>query len=231
MRIPRWLAERHRELAVDDVLDVPPGVVARARSSRAGWAAIVDGAGFAIEGERPADETERRLRRLDSLPDVVGPRMRLLVIGLNPSPTAAATGIGFARAGNRFWPAALAAGLVTRDRDPDHALTDHGMGFTDLVKRTTKQAAELDRAEFVAGVARVELLCRWLRPEACVVVGLMGWRAAVERGAVAGWQDTALGGRPVYLMPSTSGLNAATSLGELTAHLTAAARGPGSAPW
>jgi hypothetical protein len=33
-----------------------------------------------------------------------------------------------------------------------------------------------------------------------------------------------VGGRPAYVMPSTSGLNARTSLAELTEHLSAAAR-------
>ena len=44
--------------------------------------------------------------------------MRLLVCGLNPSVFSADVGIGFARNGNRYWPAALAAGIVTVDRDP-----------------------------------------------------------------------------------------------------------------
>jgi hypothetical protein len=35
-------------------------------------------------------------------------------------------------------------------------------------------------------------------------------------------QPEGLGGRPVYVMPSTSGLNASSSLGDLTAHLRAA---------
>jgi hypothetical protein len=55
------------------------------------------------------------------------------------------------------------------------------------------------------------------------VVGLAGWRAAVDRRAVPGWQERRLGDRPVYVMPSTSGLNAATPLTDLTAHLQAAA--------
>ncbi len=51
--------------------------------------------------------------------------------------TSADAGVGFARPGNRYWPAALAAGLVTVDRDARHALVHHGIGMTDLVKRAT----------------------------------------------------------------------------------------------
>ena len=41
--------------------------------------------------------------------------------------------------------------------------------------------------------------------------------------AVAGWQDRTLGSRPVYVMPSTSGLNAHSTQADLTAHLRTAA--------
>jgi len=53
-------------------------------------------------------------------------------------------------------------------------------------------------------------------------VGLSGWRTVVDRHAVAGPQPDGVGGRPAYVMPSTSGLNARTSQAELTAHLAAA---------
>jgi TDG/mug DNA glycosylase family protein len=163
-----------------------------------------------------------RYRWTATLPDVVGPGLRLLVIGLNPSPASTEAGVGFARPGNRFWPAALGAGVASVDRDPLHALQHHGVGFTDLAKRTTRRAAELDPSELRSGFGRVERLCRWLRPGACVMVGLLGWRTAVDRRAVAGWQAAGIGGIPVYVMPSTSGLNAHSSLADLTAHLAAA---------
>ena len=55
-------------------------------------------------------------------------------------------------------------------------------------------------------------------------MGLAGWRAAVDRKATAGRQPADLAGVPVYVMPSTSGLNARVPLAELTDHLRAAAR-------
>jgi TDG/mug DNA glycosylase family protein len=95
--------------------------------------------------------------------------------------------------------------------------------MTDLVKRATPRADELTRDEYRDGFARVERLARWLRPGAVCFVGLAGWRAAVDRKAVAGVQPTACGGRPVYVMPSTSGLNARVPPAALAAHLSAAA--------
>jgi TDG/mug DNA glycosylase family protein len=192
---------------------------------------VVVGAGFDVgscevgDGDRfvPLRVTARRAR---TLPDHVGPGMRLLLCGLNPSLHAADRGVNFARPGNRFWPAMLAAGLATVDRDPRHLLRHHGIGTTDLVKRASVAAAELDPGEYAAGVARVERLCAWLRPGALYLVGLAGWRAAVDRRAVTGWQPEPFGGVPVYLAPSTSGLNASSQLPDHVAHLRAAAAGP-----
>ncbi len=151
--------------------------------------------------------------------------MRLLVCGLNPSVYSADAGIGFARPGNRFWPAAIAAGLVTVDRDDARAALAAGIGMTDLVKRATPRADELTRDEYRAGLARVERLVAVAPPGAVCFVGLAGWRAAVDRRAVAGVQPDAIGGRPAYVMPSTSGLNARTPPSELADHLRAAALG------
>ena len=85
---------------------------------------------------------------------------------------------------------------------------------------------ELRAAEYREGVERLEHLCEWLRPDAVAVVGLAGWRAAVDRKASVGWQARTLGPSPVYVLPSTSGLNAGTSLDDLVAHLLAAVAGP-----
>jgi TDG/mug DNA glycosylase family protein len=149
--------------------------------------------------------------------------MRLLVCGLNPSLVAADAGFGYAGATNRFWPAALASGVVSRARDPFHALAVDRVGMTDLVKRATPRADLLRASEYTGGVHRVRALVEWLRPGAVVFVGLAGWRAAVDRNARPGLQPDGFAGVPAYVMPSTSGLNARTSLAELVDHLRRAA--------
>lgn len=191
---------------------------------------VVEGAGFALDELVPTTKGDGdtsydvQALRAATLADHVGAGMGMLLCGLNPSIYAADAGVGYARPGNRFWPAALAAGLVTRDRDPRHALERHGIGVTDLVKRATVAAAELTVAEYQAGFARVERLVQWLQPGAVCFVGLAGWRAAVAPGAVVGPQARTVGGRPAYVMPSTSGLNARVPLAELVEHLRAASR-------
>jgi TDG/mug DNA glycosylase family protein len=188
--------------------------------------AVLTGAGFGVDVcEHDGGEwIQVNATRLRTLPDFVGPGLRLLVVGLNPSEYAADAGVGFARPGNRFWPAALAAGLVTRDRDPWHALRGDHVGMTDLVKRATQSAAELTTAEYRGGLARVERVVAWLQPRAVCFAGLAGWRAAVDRKAVAGVQPRELGGRPVYVMPNPSGLNAHDTVASLAGHLRAAMR-------
>lgn len=211
--IPLWLARLHRSL--------PTG--AEVRISISGDLPIplddlIEGGGFGADGPMSV--------RLESLPDSVQPNMKMLVCGLNPGTTSAKMGVSFAKSGNRFWPAALAAGIVTQDRAIDHALLHHGVGFTDLAKRTTSRADQITSAEFRSGSSRVERLVRWLQPACVLMVGLGGWRTGVDRRAESGWQPDSFGGAPVYLMPSTSGLNTHESVDSLTKHLEKAQAGP-----
>jgi TDG/mug DNA glycosylase family protein len=237
--LPRRLWELHRATAVGEVVAVDLGSVADSQRRDD----LVLGGGFELAGmseraEEPgAGGSARsgpsgpvgatRLRRCRTLADTVGAALTLLCVGLNPSLYAADAGVGFARPGNRFWPAAIAAGIVSVDRDPAHALDAHRVGMTDLVKRATARADELEPQEFVVGFARLVRLCEWLRPRAMCVLGLTGWRAATgARRVETGWQATPLGGTPVYVMPNPSGLNARVSVAALADHLRAAAGGP-----
>ncbi|MGZ4804174.1 MAG: uracil-DNA glycosylase family protein [Acidimicrobiia bacterium] len=185
--------------------------------------AVVEGAGFTVDHCETSDGAiEVHGRRARTLPDFVGPGMRILMCGLNPSLRSADVGFGFAGPSNRFWTAAIDAGLVTRPRDPWDALSRHGMGMTDLVKRATVGAAELRAGEYREGRGRVERLVQWLRPGVICFVGLAGYRAAVDKRAQPGAQPEQFGGVPTYVMPSTSGLNARVSRADLTDHLRGA---------
>ncbi len=187
--------------------------------------AVLEGAGLAPESIQQQERTLLvNARRSHTLPDTVGSGMRLLVCGLNPSLYSAEVGVGFATAGNRFWPAALLAGLVSTNRCPRRALLEHGVGMTDLVKRPSRRAGEIAASEFKHGLQRLDTLAGWLKPAVVCFVGLAGWRAGVDRRAEPGAQPRRVGGRPVYLMPSTSGLNARCPLAELTEHLRQAER-------
>lgn len=236
-RMPAALAHLHGALAVDAPIELrlPEGDGDLDTSADAdfpgrrfaGWRVehlrdVLIGAGFGqIEiHRRKGGGLLATARRLLTLPDSVGPGMRILFCGLNPSVHAARAGVAYAGRGNRFWPAVEQAGLATRGHDPWHALAHDGLGTTDLAKRTSARASEIDRAEFAAGLPRLERLVRWLEPGVVCVVGLAGWRAAVDPAATAGPAGE-LGGRPVWLMPSTSGLNTHVTRADLVAHLLA----------
>ncbi|MFM7070140.1 MAG: methyltransferase domain-containing protein, partial [Actinomycetes bacterium] len=146
-------------------------------------AAVVEGAGFDVLDRVDLEDTNKgyvglTLYRRRALADLVGPQMRLLLVGLNASLYSADSGVGFGRPGNRAWPALLASGLAAVDRDPVRLLDDRRIGMTDLVKRPTARANEVSSAEFRHGAERLDLLCRWLQPGAVCVLGLSGWRAA-----------------------------------------------------
>lgn len=244
--LPLALADLHRSLAVGAAIELvlfagdrdhdlfPDDDHPGRRFS--GWdpehlRRVVEGAGFegtevAVRPRRRASADEHLVvtaTRARTLPDYVGPQMRLLSVGLNPSLYAADEGVGFARPGNRFWPAALAAGLVSRDRDPRHALLHHGVGMSDFVKRASVGAAELTATEYREGVARLEHVVGWLQPGVVCFQGLAGWRAAVDRKATSGPIEAGFAGRRAYLMPNPSGLNASSSLDDLAEHLRRAA--------
>ena len=149
--------------------------------------------------------------------------MQVLVCGLNPSLVAADAGYGYAGATNRFWPAAVAAGLVTRPRHPLACLLHDRVGLTDLVKRATPNAVSVTRTEYVEGVERVRrLVASGCDRGLILFVGLAGWRSAVDRRAMAGIQPEPFGGATAYVMPSTSGLNTHASTAQLTAHMAEA---------
>ena len=189
---------------------------------------LLEGAGFSepAVAERPEGFwLSVAARRAHTLPDFVCPKLRLLVCGLNPSLGSADAGVPFAHPGNRFWRAAERAGLVERDRDP-WAAAALGIGFTDLAKRATARAAELEDSEYRIGRDRVEALVRRFKPRAICFVGLQGWRTSIDAHAGPGWVQGGFGEVPAYLMPSTSGLNARSSPEELADHLARAARGP-----
>jgi double-stranded uracil-DNA glycosylase len=159
------------------------------------------------------------------LPDVVGPGLRVLFCGINPSLRSARDGHHFARPGNRFWPALHLAGItperLTPDRDGE--LPALGAGITNLADRPTRAAGELSRDELRAGAAQLEaLVARWA-PRLVAVVGVTAYRTAFERPrAVLGPQPEALAGRPLWVLPNPSGLNAHHQLPDLADRFRAA---------
>jgi TDG/mug DNA glycosylase family protein len=142
---------------------------------------------------------------------IVAPGLRLLFVGINPSLRSAAVGHHFARPGNRFYPALYAAGLTPRLLRPDEdgLLPEFGLGVTNLAWRPTRDAGQLSRDELRAGAAQLEREVAEYAPGLVAMLGLTAYRVAFARPRAAmGPQEETIGGRPVWVLPNPSGLNA-----------------------
>ncbi len=173
-----------------------------------------------------------------TVPDLVGPGVRLLVVGINPGLWSGATGAHFARPGNRFFPALHAAGL-TRQVDASAGLTDadrahlldRGIGITNLHPLATARADEVSAAQLRDGVARLEGLVAEVRPAVVAVAGITAYRTAFRRPrAAAGRQPEDLAGAELWVVPNPSGLNAHETVASLAAAYAEAATAAGIAP-
>jgi TDG/mug DNA glycosylase family protein len=149
--------------------------------------------------------------RTKALPDVGGMGLAVLFCGINPSLYSAEVGHHFARPGNRFWVVLHDAGFTPRLLSPfeDGLLPSFGLGVTNLVARPTKAAAELTSAEMRSGAVALEELVEEWQPGVLAIVGLGAWRSGFRHPtATVGLQPETVAGRPVWVLPNPSGLNA-----------------------
>jgi double-stranded uracil-DNA glycosylase len=161
-----------------------------------------------------------------TVPDLVGPGLKLLFVGINPGLWTAATQTHFAHPGNRFYPALRLAGIIDREidrgvgmSDADRAhLIERGVGISNVVHRATAKASELTPAELRAGGEQLRELIRTLRPGVVAIAGITAYRAAFgATRAVQGRQDEPLEGSALWVVPNPSGLNAHDSVESLAA--------------
>ena len=135
----------------------------------------------------------------------------VLFVGINPSLWSGATGLHFARPGNRFWRALQKAGFTERVLSPaeERDLLKRKVGITNLVNRATASADQLERAEFIAGRARLAAKVRRLRPRVVAFLGVGAYCHAfgLARAAI-GEQPVRFEGARVWVLPNPSGLNA-----------------------
>jgi TDG/mug DNA glycosylase family protein len=146
-----------------------------------------------------------------SVPDIVGPNLRVLFVGINPGLYSGAVGHHFARPGNRFWKALHGAGFTERVLSPfhEHELLNVGVGITNLVDRATATADELQREELRGAVDRLVAKVERHQPAFVALLSLTAYRIAFDRaGATVGPQEESVAGSRVWLLPNPSGLNA-----------------------
>jgi TDG/mug DNA glycosylase family protein len=171
-----------------------------------------------------------------TVPDLVGPGLALLFVGINPGLWTAATQTHFAHPGNRFYPALLKAGIVDRVIDRGNGFTaddrayliDAGVGITNLVNRATARASELTRSELISGADRLASFVADHRPSVVAVAGITAYRTAFTAPkAQLGRQPQPLCGARLWVVPNPSGLNAHETIDSLADAYGAAARAAG----
>lgn len=152
--------------------------------------------------------------------------LRLLIVGTNPSPWAAAVQAPFARPGNRFWKSLHAAGVTPTlvvnangmTRTDEHMLAQRGIGITNIVSRPTSRSSELSQQELRSGCQRLIRRVEILRPTVVAFTGITAFRTAFQNPkAVLGQQTTQqIPGWPattaLWVLPDPSGLNAHESV-------------------
>jgi len=180
------------------------------------------------------DELERF--RDATVPDLVGPGLRLLFVGINPGLWTAATGTHFAHPGNRFYPALLRAGVIRRAIDPAAGMDDDerahlielGIGITNIAARATARASELSRDELRAGAGDLVRRIGTWQPVVVAIAGITAYRVGFDRPrAQNGRQAERLGGAELWIVPNPSGLNAHETVTTLAAAYRRVARAAG----
>jgi len=153
-----------------------------------------------------------------TIPDVLGPDLDVVFVGINPGLWSGAVGHHFARPGNRFWKALHGSGFTDRLVPPleDASLLGWNLGLTNLVARTTATADELVAEEIRRGAVELEARLEPFRPRFVAMLGIGAYRTGFgRRDASLGPQEDDLGGARLWVLPNPSGLNAHYQLDDL----------------
>lgn len=171
---------------------------------------------------------------MDTLPDRLGPDLRLVFVGINPSTYAVREGHYFARRQNRFWPALSASALgrpICHDLGVERLEPHHdldlprlGIGLTDVVKVPSPNMSTLTPELFREWAPRLEERLLPCRPRLVCFQGMSGYRPFLQhalgrdpRGSQLGRQPVTVAGAAVWVIPNPSPANARYRLADLVA--------------
>ena len=168
-----------------------------------------------------------------TLPDHLRPGLDLVFVGINPGLYSVQRGHYFARSTSRFWPAFSTSKLSERARralgtntlcaEHDAELPCFGIGFTDVVKRPTANAEDLNASDFEKWLPRLLDKLQRYQPLVACFHGLTAYRPLVkfalksaDPGPMLGGQREAIGATRLYVVPNPSPANAHFTLAEQT---------------
>jgi len=163
---------------------------------------------------------------MKTLNDYLRRNLDIVSIGLNPSLYSVRAGFYFARPQNRFWQALNGSNLVNQELVPSKTamnilFRNHGIGFTDLVKRPTAGASHLKAADFRNWAPLLHDKLMHYQPCIAWFHGKMAYgnylHYAEGRRIDVPWgtQTGRIGRSLVFVTPNPSPANAIFSLAEL----------------
>lgn len=173
---------------------------------------------------KPVGPTARELKLAanKTIPDLLEPSLKILFCGINPGLYSAAISHHFGHPSNRFWKALYEAGLTGRLLSPyeDQEILKLGYGLTNIVSRASVGESELFPKELIEGGRRLKKKLLVYQPAWIAFFGLGAYRLAFgQPQAKVGEQGTMMAETRVWLLPSTSGLNANYQLPQIVAQL------------
>ncbi len=133
--------------------------------------------------------------------------MKLVIVGCNPGERSARVGHYYAGRGNRFWPALYDSGILPEllSHSADKRVIEFGVGLTDLVKRATRTAEEIERQEFAEGRILLSQKLEEFAPRVVAFNGKEVYERFAQRRCKLGLQKHKLYGAQVFVVPSVGG--------------------------
>lgn len=145
--------------------------------------------------------------------DLIEPRLRALIVAINPSSQSADIGYSFSSPSNPFWRLLHESGLTPNRLEPseERRMLDYGIGLVSTVQRATPSASALSLTERRAGAARVRGLVKRYEPRVVALLGLTLYPIFVPTGRSRGpgLKPERLHGAEIYVLPNPSGRNRA----------------------
>jgi TDG/mug DNA glycosylase family protein len=143
---------------------------------------------------------------VDVIPDIVGPRPRVVFCGLACAESANVRDHYYANPTNNFWDMLHRSGLTPERLGPEREtqVVDHGLGLTDVVRHISTTPPTWDVDDLVAKVERwqPEWLAFTAKGTAQGVARVLG-----ARRPQLGPADWYIGESQVFVLPGTSGAN------------------------
>jgi len=145
-----------------------------------------------------------------TLPDYLRRGMKLVLVGCNPGDRSVRVGHYYAGRSNAFWPLMYQSGVLPEELTykDDKRIIEFGIGLTDLVKRSTHSMEEIERHEFAEGRIVLAQKLEEFVPRVVAFNGKTVYEKYAQRACKLGLQKETLYGAKVFVLPSTSGLNA-----------------------